>query len=305
MKEEKPGALPYLLLLCHAIIVGLSYIFVKLSMQYASTFDVLAQRFTFAFLSVLFYNHLTKAEIRFSKQDLLRFLPLGLLYPLLFFILQIFGLQYASAMQTGLLTSVAPVITLFFAHFLIHEPIVLKQVLGVLVAVLGVILLQWMNLRQSETGEFIGFILVFSSVFVMSLNIVLTRSYTKSYSLQKITTFILALSFLVFNGIALTQHMIDGEWLSFFRPLTNLNYLFVLSFLGILSSFGTALISAYALSRMASVPVAVFSSFSPLVTIISSVMILGESFYWYHFLGAVLITSGALITNLSKKSPNK
>lgn len=299
MKEEKPGALPYLLLLCHAIIVGLSYIFVKLSMQYASTFDVLALRFTFAFLSVLFYNHLTKAEIRFSKQDLLRLLPLGLLYPLLFFILQIFGLQYASAMQTGLLTSVAPVITLFFAHFLIHEPIVLKQVLGVLVAVLGVILLQWMNLRQSETGEFIGFILVFSSVFVMSLNIVLTRSYTKSYSWQKITTFILALSFLVFNGIALTQHMIDGEWLSFFRPLTNLNYLFVLSFLGILSSFGTALISAYALSRMASVPVAVFSSFSPLVTIISSVMILGESFYWYHFLGAVLIT------NLSKKSPNK
>ena len=56
MKEEKPTVLPYLLLLCHAIMMGLSYIFVKLSMQWASTFDVLAQRFSLAFLSVMLYN---------------------------------------------------------------------------------------------------------------------------------------------------------------------------------------------------------------------------------------------------------
>ena len=202
-------------------------------------------------------------------------------------------------MQTGLLTSVAPVVRILFAHFLIHEPIVLKQIVGVLVAVFDVILLQWMNLRQSETGELMGFILVFSSVFVMSLNMVLTRSYTRDHSWQKITTFIITLSFLVLNGISLGGHLLDGNWSAFFTLLTNLNDLLMLPFLGILSSFGTALITAYALSHVASVPVAVFSSFSPLVTILSGVLILGESFYWYHFVGAVLITFGALLTNLA------
>ena len=299
--ETKPKLMPYLLLLVHAVITGLSYIFVKLSMQHAETFDVLAQRFSLAFMSVILYNWLAQTKLRYSRRDLIRLLPLGLLYPLLFFVLQIFGLQYASAMQTGLVTSVTPVITIFFARYLIKEPIRPAQVVGVLTAVTGVILLQWMNLRQSETGELLGFLLVFTSVFVMSLNIVLTRSYTKDYTWEKITAYIIGLSFLVFNAIAVARHIQSGDWSGFLEPLFNPRYLLILAFLGVLSSFGTSVITAYALTHVASVPVAVFASFSPLVTIVSSVLILSERFHWYHFWGGLLITLGALITNLSKK----
>ena len=299
--ETKPKLLPYFLLLIHSVIIGLSYIFVKLSMQQAETFDVLAQRFSLAFLAVLLYNLIKKPDMHFSGRDLVRLLPLGILYPITFFLLQIFGLRYATAMQTGIVTSIAPVVTIFFARFLIKEPIRSQQVVGVLVAVLGVILLQWMNLSQSEVGESIGFVLVFASVFVMSLNIVLTRSYTKEYSWEKITTFIISLSWLFFNLLALGRHLYLGEWASFFTPLMNQQYLLVLAFLGVLSSFGTSLITAYALTHVPSVPVAVFASFSPLVTIPSSILILGEPFYWYHLAGGILITLGALVTNLYKR----
>lgn len=292
--------LPYILLLIHSVIIGLSYIFVKLSMQYAETFDVLAQRFSLAFLCCAIYNLLRRPDMRFTRRDLIRLLPLGLLYPISFFLLQIFGLRYASAMQTGLVTSVAPVITLIFARYLIQEPIRRRQVIGVLVAVAGVVFLQLMNLSQAEVGESVGFLLVFLSVFVMSLNIVLTRAYTKDYSWEKITTYIITLSWLVFNAIALGRHLVLGEWGSFFWPLLSPEYLLVLAFLGILSSFGTSLITAYALSQVASVPVAVFASFSPLVTIISSIWILREPVGWYHLVGGLMITLGALITNLSK-----
>lgn len=301
-KQENQKLVAHVLLLVHGVIVGLSYIFVKLSMEYASSFDVLAHRFSLAFFSMLLFNRFSKRKLYYSKKDLLRLLPLGILYPTLFFILQILGLGYATAMQTGLVTSLSPIVTLFFAYALMREPVKRNQILGVVVAVLGVFFLQWMNLRQAESGEFIGFVLVLSSVFVMSLNIVLTRAYSKEYSWRKMTSYTLTLSFLVFNLIALISHGIQGDWQAFLHPLSQSSYLLVLSFLGILSSFVTAIITAFALTHVPSVSVAVFSSFSTLVTLVSSIVILGESFFWYHFVGSLCILFGAFVANNPIKS---
>lgn len=139
MNTQTPNgtASAYLAAIAYALIIGFSFMFVKLAIQVANPLDLLAHRFSLSFL-VLTVPVLTGwLPFRIQRQDLLRLLPLGLFSPVLFFTFQTFGLVTTSSSEAGIIQATVPVFTLIMATIFLKERTTLLQKLSLLLSVGG------------------------------------------------------------------------------------------------------------------------------------------------------------------------
>ncbi len=93
----------YIAAISYALIIGLSFLFVKVTLTVASPVDTLAHRFTVAFIGIVIVLVFTKNKLTIKKQDLLKILPLAILYPIAFFTFQVLGLARISSSEAGFL----------------------------------------------------------------------------------------------------------------------------------------------------------------------------------------------------------
>ena len=67
----------YAAITLQSLITGFSFMFLKIALQSADTFDLLAHRFTLAALSVLLFALLRPGALRIRFRDFLKILPYG------------------------------------------------------------------------------------------------------------------------------------------------------------------------------------------------------------------------------------
>jgi len=69
----------YIAAIIYAFVIGLSFMFVKVTLTVASPIDILAHRFTFAFIGIVIIMVMTKNKLIMNMQDILKILPLAIL----------------------------------------------------------------------------------------------------------------------------------------------------------------------------------------------------------------------------------
>ncbi len=114
MINQKRLAAAYLAAILNALIIGFSFIFVKIALQSANPFDILAHRFTAAFICAMLPVLFGWIKLSVSWKNVLAILPLALLYPALFFSFQAFGLLYSSSPEAGIIQAAIPIFTMLF-----------------------------------------------------------------------------------------------------------------------------------------------------------------------------------------------
>lgn len=286
----------YAAALVFAAIIGFSFLFVKIALPFISPIDMLAHRFTIAFLSSMLFYVFSKKSISISKKDLLTIMPLALLYPIGFFGFQVFGLTELPSSEAGIIQAAIPAFTLILAIFFLHEYPTLGQGLCVVLSVLGIIYISWMNGINSEAYTFLGIGLILLSSLCSALYSVFARNLMKKYSVFVLTWMMSFLGFLFFNGIAIGIHLEAASLSEYFAPLKNMQVLISILYLGSLSSFGTSFLSNYALSKIEASKMSVFNNLSTLIAIFAGAVFLHESIYYYHVIGAFIIIGGVIGT---------
>ena len=99
MKSVKREGVAYFSLTLMTLIVGFSFIFVKIALRHASPIDLLAHRFSAAFVGIfLYYLIRGKGFPRYGRESILSLLLLSLFYPILLFLLQTVGLQFTTCL---------------------------------------------------------------------------------------------------------------------------------------------------------------------------------------------------------------
>ncbi|MCK0473973.1 DMT family transporter [Halalkalibacter sp. APA_J-10(15)] len=280
-----------------AIIIGLSFMFVKISLLFASPLDALAHRFTVAFIAVTLVFLIKKESIKFSKRNILRMAFLAISYPLLFFGFQVFGLVYTTSSEAGIVQATVPIFTLIFSSVLLKETSTIGQKVAITFSVLGVMYMVFMNGIDGKAMMLLGMGLILFSTISQSLYQVLARKLTQDYSLLTITFYLTFCGFIIFNGFSLTNHLINGTFSEFISPFGHLNYIFALLYLGVLSTLVTSYLSTYSLSILPAFQMSVFGNLTTVITIGTGIIFLGESFFYYHITGAVLIILGIFGVN--------
>ncbi|WP_042472587.1 DMT family transporter [Bacillus ndiopicus] len=278
-----------------SIIIGLSFMFVKISLTYEGQLLILAQRFTFAFLGLLLFLAIRPVSLRLNRKEVMLVLIISLFYPLLFFSSQILGLNQITVTDAGIIQAIAPAITVLLASIFLKEKIQKIQGIGITLSIIGVVFLQLMNSSGGYEFHLIGNLLIIVSILATAIWQILSRSATKTVAPIQITLYTMFIGFLFFNAV----YFINGGSASeYVDSLTEVPYLLSILFLGVLSTFGTSLLSIYAVSKLPVIQVSVFNNVATLITILSGVLILNEPFYYFHIIGAIIIILGVVLVNV-------
>ncbi|WP_301171969.1 DMT family transporter [Brevibacillus nitrificans] len=293
----------------NSIIVGLSFIFVKMALTVTNPIDTLAHRFTFAFAAASIPVLFGWVRLTIKPKQIGALLPLAVLYPTLFFTLQAFGLVYTTSSEAGIIQATVPIFTLLLASFLLKESSTWLQKASTFLSVSGVIYMFAMKGGAVGAGSSMGTVLILLSALSQAGYSVLARKMTRSFHYIDITFMVSLIGFLFFNGWAVSRHLAAGELGTFWAPLGNPLFLASILFLGILSSLVTSLLNNFALSKLEASRLSVFNNLSTLVTVVAGVLFLQEQLSFYHLLGGLLIIAGVIGTNYfgmkAKRSASK
>lgn len=298
MNNSQTRRYAYVAAILYATIIGLSFLFVKMTVSVAHPIDVLAHRFALSLLVVSIPVIFGWIKIKLTLRDLWRIIPLGLLSPVLFFAFQAFGLVSSNSSEAGIIQAMAPVFTLVLASIFLKERTSLLQKLFLLLSVAGVIFIFLMK-GSGMSGNFKGIALLLLSTVCFAGYGVLARPLAQKYKPMELTWVTLMVGFIVFNAASLIRHASSGTMVDYVKPLGDASYLGALAYLAVLSTMFSTLLASYALTHLEASKMSVFSNLSTLISIAGGAWILHEPVHGYHFVGALLIIAGVLGTNMS------
>ena len=296
MNKNKNG-LAYLAAVGYAIVIGLSFLFTKLTLDVAEPIDILAHRFTVSFVAITIPVLFKWVKVDYNKERIKKIIPLAIVYPMLFFGFQTFGLRYATSSEAGILLASAPVFTLILATYFLKEKSTRLQKLSVILSVIGVIYISVMKGSSLDINNIKGIILLVLSALCMAGYSVMARELTKEFTAIELSFIMVLISFISFNLLAIGRHLINGTINTYFIPFTNTNFIISILYLGVLSTLGTSLLTNYVLSKIEASKMSVFANLGTVISIVAGVVFLNESIYYYHIIGSVLIVGGVLGTN--------
>lgn len=301
MENNNSKQLVYGAAILYAIITGFSFLFTKIALSTSNPLDILAYRFTVAFISILILALFKLIKLNYSIERIIKIIPLALLYPVMFFSFQTFGLQYASSSEAGILSASSPIFTLILATFLLKEKTNLLQKIAIIVSVSGVVYITLMKSSSFEINSIKGIILLLLSALSISGYNVMARILTKDFSSIELSFVMVIISFIFFNVLAIGKHLINGSIDVFLLPLKNIKFVLAIVYLGVLSFLVTSLLINYILSKIEASKMSVFSNLGTVISIIAGVIFLKEEIFYYHIVGSILIVSGVIGTNFLDK----
>lgn len=295
--SSKKGA--YFGLIIVTLIIGLSFIFIKIGLKYASAMDLLAHRFTAGSIAIAILwacGFLKFSSLSWDKAKSL--LLLSLLYPLSFFSFQTFGMEYSTVTQAGIIFATIPIITLIIATIFLKEKTTIFQKLGITLSVAGVVYIVINTSNYSQQASLKGTLLLIICILSMVGYYTLGRKINVKFSSLEITVWMTLLAFLTFNLWSISYHLYNNSINQFLEPLMHKEFLFTIFYLGVLSSVLTSFLTNFALSKIAASQIAVFNNLSPIITIIGGILILNEKLYNHQIIGGIFVVVGVFITQI-------
>ena len=291
---------------------GTTYISTKMLLKEFSPTEILFFRFILAYLALLLAKP-SRIPYKNPKEELL-FASAGLCGVALYFTLQNTSLVFTTASNAGVLVSVAPFFTAIFSWFLLKGESLRKSFfVGFGISIIGIILI-------SFNGNFIlklnplGDILAISCAAAWAIYSVLMKKISVlNYNV------ILCTRKIFFYGIILMIPLLplfDFHWnLERFTYLPNV---FHMLFLGLGASALCFVTWNYAVGVLGAVRTSVYIYFNPIVTVVTSAIVLHERITVIAMAGVILILAGLYLseqrsfkfgppksTNMNKENKNE
>ncbi|MEI5906615.1 DMT family transporter [Bacillus spongiae] len=278
-----------------SILGGLSFLFLKNVVSVAPPLNILAYRFTIAFIVMSLLILFRIVKVHYGGKPVLPLIIFSIFQPVLAFSFQIYGMNYTTASEAGIITAIYPIIVLVLAALLLKERTSFVQKLSIFISVGGVVFIGWMSGVEGE-GSLIGMTLIFLSAVFMALFTVFARKYSKQFTPMEMTYAMMFVGMVMFNILLFaSQEQVNVE------ILYSLDFILPILYLSIPASLLTAFLINYAISQLSASQTGVFMNLATIVGVLSGVMILHEPFYIYHMIGTVLIIMGVIGVNLQFK----
>lgn len=278
---------------------GVSFIATKIALGYISPVTVVWLRFAVGVLVLACAVCLRKQFQWMGWRDALYFLLLGFIGITFHQWLQSNGLVTSQATTTAWIVATTPIFIALLGWITLKERMHWLQVLGILLAAVGVILVVSKgDLQQLFQGEFgsSGDLLILISSPNWAVFTVLSRTGLKRFPPA------LMMLYVMFLGWLLTSFLLFlGPGLDEIRLLPWQGWLATVLVLGVFSS-GIAYIYWYdALSILPVAQTGAFVYLEPFVTAVVAALLLNERLGLLGYLGGITILVGIWLVNRSKK----
>ena len=268
-----------------------SFIALKSSIGPLGPMSVIFGRMFIASLCfVYFIKSFTKLE--FTKVDVKYIALMVFFEPCLYFIFEAKALEYTSAGQAGMITSMMPLMTAVVAGIVLKENISTKHIIGSVLAVSGAI---WLSFATSgnehASNPLLGNSLEFIAMICATGYAIAIRHLSEKFSalfLTAIQSFAGALFFLPF---AIWEYnTIDMDF--------NFDAISWVIYLGVIVTLGGYGMFNFALGRMEASKASVYVNLIPIFAVLLAYLMLGEKFGFVEVVASSIILSGVFISQI-------
>ena len=279
------------------VIFGFSYLFSKMALGVAEPMILLSLRFTVTFI-VLNLLVLTKiCKVQLKGKPIGGAILLGLLQPVLYFILENYGLKYTTTSFTGIISSVSPIFTTILGALILRERPNWKQWLGIVLSIAGVMMVSIGGSGGENTV--VGCVCLILAYLAGGFYSILARKLANKFTPFELTYVMFVIGFLSFIAWAFVQYR--GETLAMYADaLSHGRFIIAILYLGILASICAYFLMNYSYGKLPVARVTVFGNISTVVSVVSGILIMGDTFTWISGAAFVLILGGIWVVNRFK-----
>lgn len=278
-----------LLMLLTVIFWGWSFVATKICLHYMTPLEVIGLRYLLGLPVLLLVILLKRVKLDFRRKDL-GIVLLASVVITIHFLIQITGMKYTTATNTGWIIAVTPLVIVVLSVVFLKERITLNAAIGVVIATVGIILLvsrghlfrlEWLK----STGDW----LVLGSAHTWAVYTVLTRNVIRRYNPLNVSFAILTFSSIVILGWMLfTSHW--GKFLHL--PLEPT---IAILFLGIFCLALAFWFWQEGVSKLGAAKAGFFLYLEPLATTTLAVPYLNESFGVFTAIGGLMVLTGVYL----------
>ena len=281
-------AAPYTALVLAMIIWGGSFVALKVSFRYFHPLFVVFMRQLLA--SIVFIPLVWKHFKKIRKQDLKLLFLMSLFEPCIYYIFEAKALTLTSASQAGMITALLPVLVAIPSALFLKEHISKRTIAGFTLAIIGVIFLSLSGAATEESpnpvfGNFLEFLAMVSAAGYT----VILKKLSSRYSPFFLTAVQAFMGTIFFAPVLLlipeSREMI----------LTTQSVL-VVAFLGLVVTIGAYGFYNFGTSKIPASQSAAFVNLIPVITIILSMLLLGERLAPLQYLAAILVIFGVIFS---------
>lgn len=207
------------------------------------------------------------------------------------------GLQTTTAIQGSLIQAVLPVLTLILVATVLRDRIGGLQIMGVILSILGaaVILLRGDPAIARSMRLNIGDLWCLAAVFVWSIQLLLLRWKPPQIAMPEFMTVTIAWGVAFLVPAWLWEVSTGRELVPSTTNLMFLAYVVIAA-----SLFGTTLFNSGVL-RIGPATAAYFGNLYPVFASVLAVLLLGESFQWFHGVGGALVLGGIYFATVARR----
>lgn len=274
-----------LLLLFCVIVWGWTFVATKICLAYLDPYELVGLRFAIGLPLLFAVIRFQRIHIEFSKREY-RALAFGSAIIALHFIMQAIALNYTSATNTGWIIAVTPLALTVLSFLILRERIGTKEVLGIVVATAGILLLisrgEFTSLgRLSSVGDW----LILASAHTWALFTIATRDVSRSRNPMTVTLMV----FMPVTLLCLLYVILFKD----IRTIMTLppEPLIALLFLGVLGTL-TQWFWQIGIANIGAARAGIFLYLEPVATTSLAVPLLRESVGILTIVGGLLVLAG-------------
>lgn len=276
---------------------GFSYLFTRTGQAYALPTQLLAHRFTLAFLLLNIGLLFGKGSLHFQGKKV-RPLLLLCICELSCFFFESYGLYYTNATISGIFMAASPIAAIALSAVFLKEYPTRSQAIFCLLPIAGVILITLAGNSLgtvSALGIFFLLLYCFSSGAYKTVN----RSASDEFTPFERTYALIGCCTVTFSLVSLIQ--LKGDLTAYFAPFTHLPFTLSVLALCIFCSIAANMLVNYGSGSISVTKMATLGSITTVCSTFAGIVFLHEPFNADILLGAALILVGVwLVTTRGK-----
>lgn len=282
------------------VVWGTTFIATKILLSSFSPIEILLIRFTMGYVGLFLFDltkQRNKSRARTTVLQELLFAGAGMTGVVMYYLLENFALTMTYASNVGILVSIAPLTTALIAPlFLKEEPVHLRLIAGFVIASAGVALVMLngsTDIHVSPRGD----ALALASTFGWAIySIILKKIDTRRFGVVTYTKKIF------FYGILFMLPFTAASGISFKAADFTLLHIILLIFLGLGASAACFVSWNHAVKVLGVFRTSAYIYLTPLVSLFTAAMVLGEPVTTMAIGGCLLILTGLYLSEKKRVS---
>lgn len=287
----------HLSLLIAMTLWGSSFVALKIAVTDMPPMIVVFLRMLVASMAFMVLAIWLRPRIQYQQGDWKYLLGMAFFEPCLYFLFEAKALQYTSAGQAGMVTSLLPLMVAVAAFFIFKERNTAKQWLGFLIALSGVL---WMSLSTQESDQASNALL---GNFLELMAMVTAVGYTLlvKHLVQRYNAFVLTALQSFMGAIFFLPWALMSQW----PTQVELSTVAMIVYLGLVVTLGAYGLYNYSLQFVKTSTAAGYVNLLPVMSLLFSMLLLGERLVIQQWLAIIIIFVGVYFSREPKVLNNK